>query len=186
MIQAYLVDLDGTLVDTRRANFLAYQAALAEVGVMVDQERFEREAFGKNWRQFLPSFLSEVSCCAEAASVAARKAELYKAAAKDIEVNSPLVELIRSRAKGIRAALVTSASLANVGAVIGAKTELHGLFDLMITGDDVQHHKPDPEPYLIATNKLGVHPSECVVFEDSEVGVLSATAAGCPVIRVAF
>ncbi len=186
MIQAYLVDLDGTLVDTRRANFLAYQAALSEVGVAVDQDHFEDRAFGKNWRQFLPAFLSEAGVAAEPATIAARKAELYQAAAKDVEVNLPLVRLLQSRGSKTRAALVTSASAANVQAILGANAALQGLFDLIVTGDDVKSHKPHPECYLRALDSFDVHPSDCLAFEDSAAGTAAAAAACIPTLIIRF
>jgi HAD superfamily hydrolase (TIGR01509 family) len=55
-----------------------------------------------------------------------------------------------------------------------------------VTGDDVTHRKPDPEAYLVAMSRLGLVPGECIAFEDSDVGVQSAHAAGVAVIRVSL
>src|SRR5262249_1917495 len=57
-------------------------------------------------------------------------------------------------------------------------------FPVVVTGDDVTAHKPDPEPYLLAARLLGVDPRRCVALEDSPNGVASAAAAGCHVIAV--
>jgi beta-phosphoglucomutase-like phosphatase (HAD superfamily) len=57
-------------------------------------------------------------------------------------------------------------------------------FDLVVAGDDVQHAKPHPEPYLTAAARLGVDASACVALEDSEPGVASAVAAGARVIAL--
>ncbi|HEX8767605.1 MAG TPA: HAD-IA family hydrolase, partial [Jatrophihabitans sp.] len=57
-------------------------------------------------------------------------------------------------------------------------------FRTLVTGDQVSRGKPDPEPYLTAAQRLGVHPSRCVAIEDSPTGVASAEAAGCVVLAV--
>jgi HAD superfamily hydrolase (TIGR01509 family) len=59
-----------------------------------------------------------------------------------------------------------------------------GSFDVVITGDRVTMGKPHPEPYVLATRRLGVEPADCVAIEDSPTGVVSALAAGCHVVGV--
>jgi beta-phosphoglucomutase-like phosphatase (HAD superfamily) len=70
-----------------------------------------------------------------------------------------------------------------VEAILDA-SELAGLFDAMSTADDVERTKPDPAPYVLAAQKLGLEPSECVAIEDSVNGVTSAVAAGCHTIQL--
>jgi beta-phosphoglucomutase len=186
MIRAFLVDLDGTLVDTRHANFVAYQAALAEVGVQIDRAKFDSQAFGRNWRQFLPEFLSEAGVAADPAPIAARKASLYLDAARQVQLNTPLVNLLATRPSGVQIALVTSASAGNVKAIQKAHPVLGELFDGVITGDDVKRHKPDPECYHLAASQLGIAIEDCLVFEDSEIGAAAGRAAGAQVLMVQF
>jgi beta-phosphoglucomutase-like phosphatase (HAD superfamily) len=59
-----------------------------------------------------------------------------------------------------------------------------GVFQAVVTGDEVTEGKPHPEPYLRAAAELGVDPRACVAIEDSPTGVRSATAAGVPTIAV--
>jgi HAD superfamily hydrolase (TIGR01509 family) len=59
-----------------------------------------------------------------------------------------------------------------------------GSFQVVVTGDDVTHGKPHPEPYLEGARRLGVAPEACVALEDSPTGARSALAAGCVVIAV--
>jgi len=56
--------------------------------------------------------------------------------------------------------------------------------DLIIAAEDISRGKPDPEPYLKAAEILGVNPCECLVFEDAESGIQSATAAGMVVVAI--
>lgn len=184
--RAYLVDFDGTLADTSDANFGAYAQALREVGVMVDRATFDQQAFGRNWREFLPGFLenSVVACSAE--RVAARKVELYAQCARMIRFNEALLNLLRTRDSRIRAAIVTSASAANVSSALGGRPEIRDLFDLVVTGDDVVQHKPHPAGYVLAAERLGVVPEQCIVFEDSDVGVMAGLSFGAQVLRVSM
>jgi HAD superfamily hydrolase (TIGR01509 family) len=59
-------------------------------------------------------------------------------------------------------------------------------FATMVAGDDVTHGKPHPEPYLLAAERLGVRPGDCVAIEDSPTGLASATAAGVPALGVEY
>jgi mannitol-1-/sugar-/sorbitol-6-phosphatase len=79
-------------------------------------------------------------------------------------------------------AIVTSASngLANTRLI----TCSIDLPEVLITSDDVNNGKPDPEPYLLAAKLLNVAPKDCIVFEDALPGILSALNAGCKVIQV--
>ena len=81
--------------------------------------------------------------------------------------------------------LVTTASGESVGAIL-RQFDLGRAFDLVVTGDEVTRHKPDPEAYLLALARLQLEPAKCLAFEDSDVGVASARAAGIPVVRVTF
>ena len=183
---ALLFDLDGTLVDTAAANYAAYARALREVGVDVERAAFDAIAHGRKWRDFLPPILRDADSRADPARIAARKTVLYPEHIGETRVNAGLVALLRAvRGTPLRTALVTTASAANVQLVLGAY-ELHELFDVVVTGDDVTEHKPDPSAYLLAAARLAVPVEACVAFEDSDVGVASARAAGVPVVRVRF
>jgi HAD superfamily hydrolase (TIGR01509 family) len=99
--------------------------------------------------------------------------------------NAALLALAESCRPQLRTGVVTTAS----GASVRALLDFHGmeaLFDVVVTGDDVTHRKPDPEAYLVAMSRLGLVPGECIAFEDSDVGVQSAHAAGVAVIRVSL
>jgi HAD superfamily hydrolase (TIGR01509 family) len=86
------------------------------------------------------------------------------------------------RGAGIPCALVTMSWRRSADPVVGALPP--GTFSATITGDQVRHGKPHPEPYLAAAAALGVEPRSCVVLEDSPTGVASAEAAGCTVVVV--
>ncbi len=84
--------------------------------------------------------------------------------------------------RGVPSALVTMSWRALADVVVGSLPE--GAFTVVVTGDEVGHGKPHPEPYLTAADLLGVDPLDCVALEDSPAGVSSATAAGVPTIAI--
>lgn len=186
MLRAYLVDFDGTLADTATANYLAYAAALEEMKVFVDREEFDRAVHGQNWRQFLPGLLRSRGCDAEPAAVAARKVQHYRTTARHIRFNEALIYLLERRSSDTRAALVTTASAANVATALASREGLREVFDVIVTGDDVTRHKPDPQAYEQAARLLNVGPEHCLVFEDSSAGVAAGLAFGARVLKVSI
>jgi len=183
--KALLFDLDGTLADTATVNAMAYAAALAEVGVQVDLGHLIQIASGRNWRQFLPPLLLISGIAADPAAIADRKKIFYADMIKHVEINTALIMLLTASRPLHKTALVTTASGSNVKAILDYHG-LAGLFDIIVTGDDVTRHKPDPEAYLLACRVLNLLPAHCIAFEDSDIGVASAEAAGVAVIRVVF
>ncbi|MDR3689977.1 MAG: HAD family phosphatase [Fimbriimonas sp.] len=182
-LRAVLVDMDGTLASTSEANWVAYGRALYEAGVVLSREQFLERARSRNWREFLPEILEEFDVEADPAAIAHRKTEIYRTLLDTVSVNWPLVRLLEALRPHMATALVTTASAASVEALL----RVHGLarhFDLVVTGDDVRRHKPDPEAFEIAASRLGVEPDECLVYEDSDEGVTAANLFGAHVIRI--
>ena len=184
-IAALLFDLDGTLVDSSEANYTAYARALTEFGVTMEPRDIAAMAADRQWREFLPELLRGAGVDADPARIATRKGELYRTAIGGVRVNRPLLALAASVRPTIRTALVTTASAGSVGAIL-AHFDMRALFDVVVTGDDVVRHKPDPEAYRLAADRLSVPVEACLVFEDSEAGEASAVAAGMAVVRVRF
>lgn len=192
-LRAIMVDLDGTLARTADANLLAYTQALNEAGVPIAPEALADRIAGRHWREFLPAILLEYGAgspiqpavALDPALIAARKSEIYAANLHLIELNLGLVQLLATCRPHLRTALVTSAARRSVDSLLHAHA-LAPLFDTIVTGDDVAHHKPDPEAYQLAAARLGVHPHETLIYEDSEVGIASAKAFGAHIIQVLF
>jgi HAD superfamily hydrolase (TIGR01509 family) len=90
--------------------------------------------------------------------------------------------LAELNAKGVPCAMVTMSYQSLAQAVV--QTLPTGSFRTVVAGDDVEHGKPHPEPYLVAAARLGLAPERCVAIEDSLTGVTSAQAAMVPVLAV--
>ena len=91
------------------------------------------------------------------------------------------VEALRDR--GFVLAITSSAAGASIEAIL-IRLELRDAFSLIVDGGDVVNGKPDPEPYLVTAEKLGMSPDRCLVIEDSRVGVIAARRAGMACVAV--
>jgi beta-phosphoglucomutase-like phosphatase (HAD superfamily) len=180
-VQALLFDLDGTLVDTREANYRAYRNAFAESGHELSAAEFA-QTWGRDSRDFIPDLLPGIDG-AGVDTIRAAKSRLYADELNRTVGNDALIGFLRLVAPTHRTALVSTAKSGN-GRQILATHGLTELFDVVIWGDDVARSKPDPEGYLRALELLGVEPGCSVAFEDSETGRDAALAAGLLVLEV--
>lgn len=180
---AWIFDFDGVLVDSMPAHFASYGAALAEVGVTLDRERFYYQA-GMTGREQIRYFCEQAGAPADAERIEriyARKNELaprYRHLIAPIPANLRLLALLR--AAGVPTAIASGSSLPSILPVMA---ELGIEADAIASSEDVRRGKPHPDLFLCAARKLGVPPGICTVVEDSEVGIQAARAAGMRAMR---
>lgn len=175
MIRAIITDFDGTLVDTFKANFRAYQEAFQEVGMALSAERY-RECFGYRYDRFMQEM--GVTDKAIADTIKELKKEYYPDYFEHLKPNTSLINLIASiKAMGGKTAIASTARKENLMNAINYLGIAHH-FDLIFAGVDVSKGKPDPEIYLKSMSALGVTPDETLIFEDSQVGIEAAKASG--------
>lgn len=173
-----MVDLDGTLIDTAEANWLAYRKALNEFGYDISLETYAERCDGRPYRDFLPEILGEGAGCMEA--VHERKKGYYPGFLGHAKVNRHLVSILEALRGEYFTALVTTASRANVERVLSFFA-LEDLFDRVVTQEDMERCKPDPDCYIRTMEYFHVEKEDTVIFEDSETGVKAAEASGCGV-----
>ncbi len=89
------------------------------------------------------------------------------------------------RQHGIKTAVVTSSNQEKMQAVYRKRPEFRGYFDAILTSEDFERSKPDPDCYLKAAQRFGVMAADCVVLEDSFNGLRSGRAAGMYVLGLA-
>jgi HAD superfamily hydrolase (TIGR01509 family) len=180
---AVLWDNDGVLVDTEALYLQASRELLATAGIELSRETFidlslrqGRSCFALAEQAGLPPERIETLRLARDR----RYADLLRAG---VPVRPGVAPCLAALAGRVRMAVVTSAS-ADHFELIHARTSLGGYFEFVLTGDETPLHKPHPEPYRMAAERLGVDPAECLAIEDTERGLRSAVAAGmrCAVI----
>lgn len=180
---AVLWDMDGTLVDTEPYWIAAEHELVAEFGGQWNDE-FAHQLVGNALEVSARLIIEHSGIELSVTQIIDR---LLSRVIDQVQVHLPwrpgARELLTAlRAQGIPSALVTMSWRSLTDAVV-AHLPL-GTFDAVVTGDEVGHGKPHPEPYLTAARALGVDPACCVALEDSPTGVRSATAAGVPTIAI--
>lgn len=175
MLKAILVDFDGTLVNTHAANIKAYREALLETNEVFSEETLINSVGRLAWRPMLEAVLPNAPQLH--ANIANRKREIYPSYFSMVSVNESLVTTLSALKPSTLIALVTAASKTSVTSLLEEK-KLSYLFDIIISSDDVEKQKPSPDPFQRAASLLGVTSEECLIFEDSEIGLAAARAFG--------
>jgi len=176
-------DLNGTLVDDIRYHYDAWLALALELGVAMDEARFQSFNGLKNVDIF-PRLLGRDVPAHEIAALGEKKEVAYRAMYRPhlalVAGARPLLERLRSA--GVKLAVASSAPPDNRALVLDGLA-LRPLFDVVVDAERLPG-KPAPDVFLEAARLLGVAPDACVAFEDAENGVRSAAAAGMLVVGV--
>ena len=179
---ALIFDCDGTLVDTQDAHHRALSETLAAKGIALDDDWYLART-GTSIRELLAELRSTGNHEFDPTDVMLDRERRYVELAEtvtEIEAVAEVVRTYRSRVPlavasgGTRA--VVEPTLRNVG--------LFDLFDAVVTYDDVERGKPSPDLFLLAAERLGSPPNDCIVYEDTDEGVTAAQHAGMRVIDV--
>jgi HAD superfamily hydrolase (TIGR01509 family) len=184
--KAILFDMDGVLIDARDWHFDALNEALRIFGVEISRSDHLSRFNGLSTRKKLDMLTSEgviPSELHEAIQSIKQDRTLRIAAQMCFPIVSHQVLITRLKALGIKVGLVTN-SIRKSSEFMLEYAGLLKFMDVVITNEDVLEGKPNPAGYLLAMQRLGVLPSETVVIEDGEYGILAAEAAGATVIKV--
>jgi beta-phosphoglucomutase len=205
MIRAFVFDLDGTLVETEELKALSYARAAAELHPGLDEgdmiEAF-KDLVGLSRQEVAVGLMRRFGLEGAArdrmvefgvgtpwqAYVRIRLG-IYERMLGDPKLIHEHryphnIALLRSvRRNGYPTALATQSHREQALRVLGI-LGLADEFDVVVTRDDVEHGKPDPEMHLLAARELGVGPEECLAIEDSPAGVRAALAAGTDIVAV--
>jgi HAD superfamily hydrolase (TIGR01509 family) len=178
----YLFDMDGTITNNAHFHDLAWEKVMLErYGHQL--EVGDPRVHGGKTKFITESLLGHSISDLEATEFHEYKEATYRELARGhIAPIAGLFGFLK-RLENKKIALVTSADHTNTEFVLGA-LGLTETFAVRVLGEDVQHGKPNPEPFLLGAKKLGLEPARCVAFEDSLAGVRSARAAGCHVVGV--
>ena len=180
---AILFDHDGTLVDTEPVWAAAKVALTAEFGgTWTEQDTLD--CLGLSMQFTLDRLRERGVDLPDEEINDLLVAKVHETLAQQPVEFLPGIERFLSevREAQIPAAVVTNATTSVARRTANAAPE--GTFSVVIGNDETTHPKPDPQPYLLAAERLGVDPTQCVALEDSPSGVRSATAAGMRVIVV--
>jgi beta-phosphoglucomutase family hydrolase len=181
--QAYLFDCDGTIADSMPLHYKAWTKALADYGATYDEDLFYAWG-GKPVRKIIADLNEMQGLNMPVDTLAARKESYYHAQLHELKGIPDVIEHIEAQHGRIPFAVVSGSRRASV---VGSLTALGLLdkFDVLVCAEDYKQGKPAPDGFLLAASKLGVAPEHCLVFEDTELGIQAATAAGMKSVLVA-
>ena len=181
MMKAALFDLDGVVFDTEPQYTIFWGAQCREFHP--EHPGLEHEIKGQTLVQIYDAWFSgELQ---EKQAVITERLNLYEQQMDYIYVPGFEDYVKKIRTQGVKTAVVTSSNRIKMEAVYQRHPEFKGLFDAILTSEDFERSKPDPDCYLKAANRLEVSVKDSVVFEDSFNGLKSGRAAGMYVVGLA-
>lgn len=183
--QAVLWDVDGTILDSAEHHLRSWQQILAAEGVALTREQFAA-TFGQRNDTILRGYFGSDFPDDTVTRIADAKEARYRALLHEGGAQLlPGVErwLRELRHHGWRQAIASSAPRLNLEAIVEA-LGIEAFFDAIVSAEDVQRGKPDPQVFLLAAARLGVRPARCVVVEDAPAGIEGARRAGMRTIGV--
>ena len=183
-MQAVIFDMDGTLIDTERVSQAAWRRAAQDFRIEIP-ERILHAFVGCSIPSAMNMIDDEFGDPAFTERLFNRRHEIFDATWEDeLELKPGAAEAVAAvRERGLAVALATS-SVRDRAITSMERLGLMELFDAAVFDEDIEHHKPAPDVYLVAADHLGVEPTRCVAVEDSFNGVRSGAAAGMRTIMV--
>lgn len=179
---AYLFDCDGTIADSMPLHLVAWQKALAPWNFEFPEELFYATA-GQPV-EFIVQVLNEkFGLSMPPKEVTESREAHYLDLLPQIEALPEVLAYIESGTGKIPMAVVSGSPRASVLETL-THLKLLDRFQAVVASGDYKHGKPHPEPFLNAAAKVGVSPERCLVFEDAELGIQSAKAAGMSWVRI--
>lgn len=192
-LKALIFDVDGTLAETEEAHRAAFNATFEEVGLAWHWSRKDytwllKTTGGKErMKTYREEISAEAPTDAEIAILHKRKTEIYGEilAQGGLTARDGIDALMaQARQAGLKLAVATTTNRPNVDALSQCLwgKPADKVFDVIAAGDEVTHKKPAPDVFLLAVERLGLPADDCLAFEDSRNGILSAKAAGLSVV----
>jgi len=177
MFGAVVFDFNGTLSDDEPVLALVYQELFAELGRPITEAEYFEQLAGHTDEEMLRRWFGE----SRDEWIDDRVRRYNERAADGSTIDEEMRAAVRWAAERVPVAVVSAALLAEIEPVLNA-SGLRDVVTLVVSQDEVTNGKPDPECYLTAARLLGVEPGELLVFEDTDVGVAAAKAAGAYVV----
>jgi len=185
VFKAVIFDWDGTVADTRKTVMESFRRVLSEAGCTISDEFIERR-IGVGTRKIMEEALRECDIDFDEEALeklVERKIEFQTELTRDVDLFEGAVELLDALYSRVKIALATMGPRKVVDRLLSEKS-IRRYFDVVVTADEAQKPKPNPEIFLQAARRMKVRSEECLVVEDSVFGVEAAKAAGMGCVAV--
>jgi len=172
----YIFDCDGTLADTMPLHFRAWTRAMEEFGGQFPEDLFY--SWGGTPTHVIVAQLNKMfGTNLDVLQTVKVKEAYYLQMISEVKPITPVLEIARQMHGVIPMAIASGGQHELVDATVKA-LGIRDLFQAVVCAEDYEHGKPAPDPFLVAAKRLGVEPKDCLVFEDSPIGIEAAKAAG--------
>ncbi|AFJ46016.1 fructose-1-phosphate/6-phosphogluconate phosphatase [Shimwellia blattae] len=177
-----IFDMDGTILDTEPTHQAAWQAVLSRYGMHIDMQSMTA-LNGSTTRRIAQLIIEANQADMDADQLTREKTALVKTMLLDTVRPLPLIDVVKSWHGRRPMAVGTGSESALVEALL-SHLNLRRYFTAVVTADDVQHHKPAPDTFLLCARLMGVDARKCLVFEDADFGLEAARLAGMDAVDV--
>lgn len=179
---ALIFDMDGTLVDSMPRHLDAWEATSAEFGLPFDRAQLN-EYGGIPTRKIVAILAEQHGLDIDVEAFTRRKVALYMEHIQQVSVFPAMWELVR-RCHGKVPMGIGTGSPHNQAESILKSTGLDAYIQVVVSADDVINHKPHADTFLQVAEQLGANPANCLVFEDTQIGLQAGRAAGMETVLV--
>jgi beta-phosphoglucomutase family hydrolase len=179
---AYLFDCDGTIADSMPLHYMAWKKALAEWNCEFEERLFYAWG-GMPVAEIVATLNKSHGLNMPVETVSRRKENFYFELLPQLKAVPEVLEHIEAAHLRTPFAVVSGSTRESVIASL-VRLNLRDRFDTLVCAEDYKKSKPDPEAFLLAASRLSVAPENCLVFEDTEMGIQAATAAGMASVKI--
>ena len=180
--KAYLFDCDGTIADSMPLHYVAWKTVFDEWGASFPEDIFYAWG-GMPTAEIIARLNQEQGLAMPVEEVAEEKEALYFEILPQLQAVPEVLTEVEAMHGKIPFAVVSGSTRESVVKSLEALGILEK-FDTLVCAGDYTKSKPDPEPFLVAAARLGVVPGDCLVFEDTEMGIAAAAAAGMKSVKI--
>jgi beta-phosphoglucomutase family hydrolase len=174
--EALIFDCDGTLVNSMPVHFTAWRKTLGKHGFELTEERFYSLAGQPTWR-LVEMLAAENGATVDVCAVAREKEQDFIELLHLIQPIETTVQIAR-RHLGQKKMAVASGGWRDITRMQLSHVGILEWFEAIVTAEDTERHKPEPDVFLEAARRLGVPPEACLVYEDADLGIEAARRAG--------
>jgi beta-phosphoglucomutase family hydrolase len=178
MKKAVIFDMDGVIAETEHAHIVAEKQTMLKYGIKISEDELH-EYTGTTAKVMFTSLIKKHRLDTTFDRIFKEKEEiLFKLLEEDVQPTKGVIDLLRKLRKMKVKLAVASSSHKRMIEYVLKKLEIIDFFDSIVGAEDIDRSKPDPEIFLISAKRLNVKPEECIVVEDSKLGVEAAKKAG--------